>query len=157
MEVHIAGLVQERRNSIANALELRLSCTNPYIFELDQNDSTQEGFHCVILNLILSQHYSSVDTYFSKLGNQTLHPRLMQSLPATSNRQQRSRFPTMFLSTYRNVIYITLCLWYIITHCIRRTIFLWYTIFWLFLRYPWIDHPIDIINSLKLSNTCIRH
>ena len=23
------GLVQERRNSIANALELRLSCTNP--------------------------------------------------------------------------------------------------------------------------------
>ena len=30
---HIDGLVQERRNSIANALELRLSCTNPSIFE----------------------------------------------------------------------------------------------------------------------------
>ena len=28
---HIDGLVQERRNSIANALELRLSCTNPSI------------------------------------------------------------------------------------------------------------------------------
>ena len=27
--INIAGLVQERRNSIANALELRLSCTNP--------------------------------------------------------------------------------------------------------------------------------
>ena len=27
--LHIDGLVQERRNSIANALELRLSCTNP--------------------------------------------------------------------------------------------------------------------------------
>ena len=26
---HFDGLVQERRNSIANALELRLSCTNP--------------------------------------------------------------------------------------------------------------------------------
>ena len=26
---HIDGLVQERRNSSANALELRLSCTNP--------------------------------------------------------------------------------------------------------------------------------
>ena len=26
---HIAGSVHERRNSIANALELRLSCTNP--------------------------------------------------------------------------------------------------------------------------------
>ena len=25
---NITGLVQERRNSIANALELRLSCTN---------------------------------------------------------------------------------------------------------------------------------
>ena len=31
------GLMQERRNSIANALELRLSCTNPSIFTL--NDS----------------------------------------------------------------------------------------------------------------------
>ena len=27
--IHVGGLVQERRNSIANALELRLSCTNP--------------------------------------------------------------------------------------------------------------------------------
>ena len=26
---YIDGLMQERRNSIANALELRLSCTNP--------------------------------------------------------------------------------------------------------------------------------
>ena len=26
---HFDGLMQERRNSIANALELRLSCTNP--------------------------------------------------------------------------------------------------------------------------------
>ena len=29
-EAYIDGLVQERRNSIANALELRLSCTNPW-------------------------------------------------------------------------------------------------------------------------------
>ena len=28
---HFDGLVQERRNSIANALELRLSCTDPSI------------------------------------------------------------------------------------------------------------------------------
>ena len=32
MVCHIDGLVQERRNSIANALELRLSCTNPSIW-----------------------------------------------------------------------------------------------------------------------------
>ena len=29
---YIDGLVQERRNSIANALELRLSCTNQSIY-----------------------------------------------------------------------------------------------------------------------------
>ena len=29
--LHINGLVQERRNSSANALEFRLSCTNPLI------------------------------------------------------------------------------------------------------------------------------
>ena len=31
---HFDGLVQERRNSIAYALELRLSCTNPSICSL---------------------------------------------------------------------------------------------------------------------------
>ena len=29
---HIDGLVQERRNSIANAMELRLSCTHPLTY-----------------------------------------------------------------------------------------------------------------------------
>ena len=32
--IHIDGLVQERRNSIANALELRLSSTNPSTYLL---------------------------------------------------------------------------------------------------------------------------
>ena len=32
-EIRIDGLVQERRNSIANALELRPSCTNPLIYD----------------------------------------------------------------------------------------------------------------------------
>ena len=31
--VHIDGLIQERRNSIANTLELRLSCPNPSIWD----------------------------------------------------------------------------------------------------------------------------
>ena len=39
--VHIDGFVQERRNSIVTALELRLSCTNPSICA-DQNGSTFE-------------------------------------------------------------------------------------------------------------------
>ena len=31
MDHTVDGLVQERRNSIANALQLRLSCSNPSI------------------------------------------------------------------------------------------------------------------------------
>ena len=34
MTFHIDGLVQERRNSSAIAMELRLSCTNPSLCEL---------------------------------------------------------------------------------------------------------------------------
>ena len=47
---YIDGLVQERRNSIANALELRLSCTNPSIYRRhqDSNVNLPQGrhFHC---------------------------------------------------------------------------------------------------------------
>ena len=32
---HLDGLVQERRNCIANAMELRLSCTNPSVWFLN--------------------------------------------------------------------------------------------------------------------------
>ena len=35
--VYIDGLVQERRNSIANAMELRLSCSNPLIWQFSLN------------------------------------------------------------------------------------------------------------------------
>ena len=37
-DAHIDGLVQERHNSIANALELRLSCTNRSIYIDDECD-----------------------------------------------------------------------------------------------------------------------
>ena len=40
------GLMQERRNSIANALELRLSCTNPSILSLSWEPCTyKEGLY----------------------------------------------------------------------------------------------------------------
>ena len=43
-QVHIDGFVQERHNSIANAMELRLSCTNPSIFLfLEIKDSVHKG------------------------------------------------------------------------------------------------------------------
>ena len=41
-ELHTNGLVQERRNSIANALELRLSCTKPSI----QPDNNKVEYRC---------------------------------------------------------------------------------------------------------------
>ena len=34
---HVNGLVQERRNSIAHALELRFSCTNPSMSKHDRS------------------------------------------------------------------------------------------------------------------------
>ena len=45
--VHINRFVQERRNSIANALELPLSCTNPLI--------------CVLLSF--NEEMNSVENY----------------------------------------------------------------------------------------------
>ena len=41
---YIDGLVQERRNSIANALELRPSCTNPLIYAEENDCSFFEDF-----------------------------------------------------------------------------------------------------------------
>ena len=41
----IDGLVQERRNSIAKALELRLSCTNPSIYGYEQMPLTWHNIH----------------------------------------------------------------------------------------------------------------
>ena len=43
----INGLVQERRNSIANALELRLSCTNPSRCTQHNQNNLNEAYICV--------------------------------------------------------------------------------------------------------------
>ena len=44
----IDGLVQERRNSIANAMELPLSCTNPSKCNIFTNISLQENIYVSI-------------------------------------------------------------------------------------------------------------
>ena len=56
----INGLVQERRNSIANALELRLSCTNPSIcsiryshFFLAFTETTPRIFYLDFINCFI--------------------------------------------------------------------------------------------------------
>ena len=51
------GLVQERRNSIANALELRLSCTNPSI--------RSKPFLCLSINLLFPTYFLSFLYSFS--------------------------------------------------------------------------------------------
>ena len=43
---HFNESVQERCNSIANALELRLSCTNPSICDMDPSDSLSTNANC---------------------------------------------------------------------------------------------------------------
>ena len=54
---HMDRLVQERRNSIANAQELRLSCTNPSIYVYaslglnDFNAYKQKLMHAILFNL----------------------------------------------------------------------------------------------------------
>ena len=45
---YINGLVQERRNSIADALELRLSCTNPSIWALKPLGSIHKNW-CIFI------------------------------------------------------------------------------------------------------------
>ena len=52
---HFDGLVQERRNSIANALELRLSCTNPSIY---YTQFAENGTYCKETGLDLQGEFS---------------------------------------------------------------------------------------------------
>ena len=51
---YVDGLVQERRNSIANAVELRLSCINPSIWGLGrQKQEYQTGIsNCIPQNTV---------------------------------------------------------------------------------------------------------
>ena len=65
--LYIDGLGQERRNSIANALELHLSCTNPSICAhhshhvnippTSTDHNTQEESHCNLLNNLFMQGF----------------------------------------------------------------------------------------------------
>ena len=41
---HLDGLVQERRNSTVNALDLHLSCTNPSIYALNSVIANEISF-----------------------------------------------------------------------------------------------------------------
>ena len=67
---YIDGLVQERRNSIANALELRLSCTNPLIRGLVLQWLSE---HIYIDNLAYTSVYINVCNFSDT--NKTRHRR----------------------------------------------------------------------------------
>ena len=71
--MHIGGLVQERRNSIANALELRLSCSNPSIYE--------SPVLSVVTHLVLNIHEYSGRTW-------SISWLLMPWLPVLPDRQR---------------------------------------------------------------------
>ena len=64
---HINGLVQKRRNSIANALELRLSCTNPSIWYLKMDrlqPHLQTLTHKVTHTFKMNNHRKYIPTYY---------------------------------------------------------------------------------------------
>ena len=55
---HVSGLVQERRNSIANALELRFSCTNPLMSASTYPPSNHpQNFHSSLFRQIIQTIY----------------------------------------------------------------------------------------------------
>ena len=60
---HIAGLMQEIRKSIANALELRLSCTNPIICV----SHGLSGLISVSLSMTVGGHQSSINQLATSL------------------------------------------------------------------------------------------
>ena len=56
MHLKIGGLVHERRNSIANALELHLSCTNPLkCCHSQQNVCLVHSFLILLFDLFLGK------------------------------------------------------------------------------------------------------
>ena len=72
-ERHIDGLMQERRNSIANTLELCLSCTNPSILPCDvaftkkQPYSAQERASFIFSKSFLLTPWRSVETWYQQV------------------------------------------------------------------------------------------
>ena len=60
---HIDWSMQERRNSIAKALELRLSCTNPSIFAINRNitfgflKGTSRSMNCFAVDVTVCLYY----------------------------------------------------------------------------------------------------
>ena len=65
------GLVQERRNSIANALELRLSCTSPWIYVNICSKSACKGL-CLDLIVINNEDYIRILYYWSFVPGTTI-------------------------------------------------------------------------------------
>ena len=62
---HYSGLLQERRNSFANALELRLSCTNPPIYNKAANNPSY--------TVTTDCHTVTIDSYIVTTDHHQLH------------------------------------------------------------------------------------
>ena len=76
---YIDGLMQERRNSTANALELRLSCTNHWHVYISQTTFTRQGFdktlsYCITSEQGKSEGFDSCDrpSNFTQIGFKSL-------------------------------------------------------------------------------------
>ena len=65
MKTYMDGLVQERCNSIVNALELRLSCTNPLIWTLGGSVYHRYG-RCLLVQMARLFHSFSKNLFLKK-------------------------------------------------------------------------------------------
>ena len=66
---HIEGLMQERRNSIADALELRLSCTNPLTCDASTVSTMKENSYAGETCFALPVHlYSFLQATTSRIN-----------------------------------------------------------------------------------------
>ena len=73
---HVDGLVQGRRDSIANALELRLSCTNPWMFILRWLSGSVHTW-MVSFNVIMSHSTSVCSLYIDGPYQPSASPNLV--------------------------------------------------------------------------------
>ena len=75
--IHIDGLVQERRNSNALAIELRLSCTNPLTYSaIDVYDifTSELLLYVVYIEVIRQLSFSLVSCLFMSLLSVLQYP-----------------------------------------------------------------------------------
>ena len=109
----IDGLVPERRNSIANALELRLSCTNPLQCEYPLNRAIDEKF-TIIPSSIIPESWMIIGILFNSISVPILYRLCLEGFSWLDySWQYQSMNVATFHLSFRNMIFTQFCLEYV--------------------------------------------